>query len=374
MTQCSFILNSALTAISAEFPDVPYTVITLLSTLVTLMSVPTGIIFGLLVGKKISYRAITLFSAVLIIVAGCFPYFYLDNFYILLASRIICGLGIGFSTPLGNAIVMALYRDDPEKQARMNGIGNTVMNLSGVVLQLIAGWVCVFNVRYVFLVHALMVIPLVLCALFLPEPAPVQQPAESGEKPKARINGKVFFVCLTWGFAFMSIYPYLLNISSILAGEGLGDSTAASYISSAYTVGGMLSGVVFTFCLKALKRYLVPVMYALSGLCMIAGFFTGSVPMFIVVALLLGTCIFNNWPGCFAEFNEIISPEAMPMASGMFSACLGGGGFLATFFIMLVQQVTGSDDPRTPILYGGILLLIIAALWVVYKLAGRKKA
>lgn len=373
MTQCSFILNSALAAVSAAFPEIPFTSITLLSTLVTLMSVPTGIIFGLLVGKKIHYRTITILSAVLIIVAGCFPYFYLKNFYVLLISRVICGIGIGFSTPLGNAIVMSLFRDDPDKQAKMNGIGNTMMNLSGVILQLIAGWVCVFNVRYVFLVHALMIIPLVLCGLFLPEPEPIQEATASSDTPKAKINWKVWFVCLTWGFAFMSIYPYLLNISAILAGEGLGNSASASYVASGYAIGGMVSGVLFAMNLKIFKKFLVPCMYALCGLCMIVGFFSSSVFIFIAVALILGIFIFSNWAGSFVEFNEIVAPEAMPMASGMFTACLGGGGFLSTFFMMLVQNISGSADPRTPILYGGVLLLVIAAVWMVYKMAQKKQ-
>jgi len=74
----------------------------------------------------------------MIIVGGIIPYFFADNFYSILATRCVVGAGVGLVLPLGNTIVMLLFKGSGN-EPKMLGLGTAFMNLGGVLFQLLAG-------------------------------------------------------------------------------------------------------------------------------------------------------------------------------------------------------------------------------------------
>lgn len=365
MSQSAFIVNPALANLAQKFPSVPFSAILLISTLVTLMVVPFSIVSGAVAGKKIKYKTVAIISILCIAIGGILPYF-LQDFYMILATRVIVGIGVGLSSPLGNAIVMQLYNKD--KAAGMQGMGTAVMNISGIVLQTVAGYVCVINVNYVWLVHLIMLIPLILALFFLPEPEKSETTAE-GSKKKVKLKASVYIVSLAYGILFMLYYPMLLNMSSILVKDGIGTAATAGIILSFYTVGGMVAGFLFGKFFKLTGKFVIPISLFIWIIGLAIGYFSESSALFMLAAGLTGFSIFTIWPACIMDFGEILPPEGVSAAAGIFTACIGIGGFLSSSYSSLVTSLSGTGSLRAPILVGLIGTIIITIVWTITKLS-----
>ena len=122
----------------------------MLSTISSIVVIPISVVAGSLAGSKFGFKTLTVFASICLIVGGMIPFFVMD-YYVLLLSRVIIGVGVGFSMPLGNAIVMKLFSG--QKGASIQGAGTAVMNASGIIFQQVAGILCVMNLKYIWLLH-----------------------------------------------------------------------------------------------------------------------------------------------------------------------------------------------------------------------------
>jgi MFS family permease len=367
VSQNAFIINPALSSLAAEYPNMPYSSILLLSTIVTLFAMPFSIIGGIVVGKKAKYKTICCLATILVFAGGLAPYF-VKPYTAVLVLRIVVGIGTGLMVPLGNALVMRLYTG--QKQANLLGLGTSVMNIAGIVYQIIAGIVCAVSVNYTWLLYLFMIIPFFLMLFFLPEPEKiVTQTAEAhGKKTKLPIT--VYIVSLAYGTLFMMYYPLLLNMSAIVEGEGLGTAALAGTILSMYSIGGMIAGFAFGLVMKALgRKWTIPVCLVIHVLALGICYYAKSPVILMAGVIVTGITIFTIWPAVMTDFTATLPQESVAGAGGIFSAVLSFGGFLASPFVGVVQSLTGVMNPRMPILAGTIGAIGLACVWIFTKVA-----
>ena len=370
IAQAAFIVNPALSGLAQQYTGVPYSTIMLISTLPSLLMVPFSLIGGAIAGKQISYRTLGLISVALAMGGGIIP-FFVRSFPVVLFARALFGIGNGLSMPLGNALIMRLYPKD--KTPGMLGAGNIMQNVTGVVIQNIAGIVCARNLNATWLLHLFLTIPLVLIVLFLPEPEKEEAAEAKGEKQKLPVMAYV--LSAAYGIMFMAYYPMLLYMSALVEGEGLGTAAIAGTILSFYTIGGMIAGAVFGPMFKIFKKRLtIPVCLLLYVGGMLINYVGKSIPLLMAGTLISGVGVFTLWSGAMMDFQDFVPAEALAAASGIFVACLNIGSFLASFFAGAVAGITGSDSPRTAILSGVVVCGIIAIVWTLGKIRGSSKS
>ena len=360
--QFMIICTPVLKSLQTLYPDVPYSTIQLVSTLPSLMIVPASLISGNIVGKKIRYKTMCVLSIAVLFVAGLIPCF-IDGFAVLMASRVLFGIGEGLSQPLGNALAIKLY--DKEKASNMVGLGGTVKNISGVVLQNLAGVVCVLNIKYVWLVHSLLIIPLLLILFFLPEPAKEETVVEEKPKEKVKLPSIAYILSAAYGILFIVYYPLLLNMSAIVVGEEIGTAANAGTIASMYTIGGMVAGVAFSPMLKKLGKHTIPVSLVLQILGTACGYFGHSMFMFMAAEFITGISVYIIMFAIMMDFKAVLPNECVAPASAFFVAVLQFSAFLATLYSKLIVAVSGSEEPRLPIGIGLVFTLIISVVWIV---------
>ena len=172
---------------------------------------------------------------------------------------------------------------------------------------------------------------------------------------------------------FMAYNPMGLNMSSILIGEGIGNEATAGTIGSLYTVGGMVAGVAFDKLHKAMGRFIIPFAVACEVIGLLLGYWGTSAAVLMVGSFMTGFAIFTIWPASIMEFTEALPPEKIAAASGIFTACLGLGGFLTSPYVALITSVTGSDSPRLPILVGAVLTAVLGGIWSATRVFSTKK-
>ncbi|MDO4555885.1 MAG: MFS transporter [Lachnospiraceae bacterium] len=373
--QASFIVLPALNSLSEYYSDVPFSQIQLITTLVYLGIVPFSIISGMVAGKYIKYKHLAILSCLIILAGGLFPVLVRDNFTLILASRFVCGIGQGLAYPLCNALITRTFKGD--LQSKILGIGVVVLNLSGVFYQMVSGWVCDISVHYIWFVHLVLVIPIVLMIFLLKEPEDAVEEKDGQTvnvvSDKPHFSMRIIAICAGFGCWFIALYSVSLNMSSIIAYNEIGTSATAGMAGSANSVAGIVAGAVFAFLFRHLKKFVLPVGIAASviglGLC---GYAT-NVPMVIISQFCVGFATFTVSTTIAHDFGAIVAPDGLTLANGILAAVWNFSAFLSTYFIAAITNITKSDNPATPVRMGMWVALIVGVIWTVFRLARPKE-
>ncbi|MCB2354609.1 MFS transporter [Clostridium estertheticum] len=373
-----FVVNPPMQAFATQlYPNVSYSNVLLISTLSSLFMIPGSLISGAVLGKKISFKHMAILSLGSIIIAGILPYF-IRNFAFVLVMRVIVGFGIGLGFPLQSTLAIKLFGE--KERPGILGLGSFFMGGGGILYQIVSGAVCTMNAAYSWLVHGILIIPLIMVIIFLKEPVDegdnvANQPLNEGMDKKSEGNklpGMAIFTAFMFMIIFLAFYPILLNMSAIIVRENLGTSALAGTISSLFTLGGAAAGLMFAKTHKMAGKYTLPVGLALwvigTGLFCIAH----NIPMIIIAVVFCGLAVSTVWPGTMNDYSEYVPSSKISMASALFVSGMNLGCFLSSVLISMVANVTGNSDPRLPCIVGFIIVLIASIIWSVVEIKRKR--
>lgn len=359
-----FVTSPALNSWATQlYPDIPYSTVLFLSTISSLLMIPGSLAAGAVLGKKIGFKTMAVVSLGGIIIAGCLP-FFIRNFTFVLVMRAVVGFCIGLGFPLQSTLSLKLFNDD-ERPAVL-GKATFVMACGSIFYMLVSGYVCDIDSAYAFLVHGVLIIPLVLVIIFLKETERDSQEGTAAADGKGdKLPLMAVFASAMFMFIFFAFYPVLLNMSAIIEYEGIGAAAITGIISSLYTIGNAIAGLVFAGLYKKAGKYIIPVGVVLWVIGM-AVFSLGSGIIPIVIGVVLsGLAAQIVWPGTVNSFSEYVPAGKQSMATAIFVSGMNIGCFCTTFFISGVAAVTGNANPRIPCQVGLIIVAVFAVIWSV---------
>lgn len=354
-------ITPAIQNIAEAFPQIDFTTILLVSTLPSLFIIPSTVLAGMLAGNKMRYRTLLIVGILLFVIAGTAPAF-MNDFTAILISRAVFGIGLGIISPLGNALILKLF--DGQERANMLGLSTIVMNIGGIVLQMLGAILCSINWHYAFLAHLLGIISLVIVLFMLPEPEREVQAA--GEKIK--MPTVIYIISLLFGIATMLNYPMLVNMSTIIITGNLGNAASAGVVLSMFTVGGMVAGAIFGKLYQYTNRFAISV-----GLLIVsigAGFvyYANNLVLLTVGATLVGIGFSIVMPAVMMIIGMVVPPAGFAAASGILMAFMNLGGFVSPYYIDLLAKISGQDPVRFPIFFEMVVYGIAAAVYTLARL------
>jgi MFS family permease len=353
------ILTPAIQNIAEAFPDIPFTTILLISTLPSLFIVPSSIISGALAGSKVKYRTLVITGSIIFAIAGSISYAQ-NDFTIILVSRAIFGIGLGIIFPLGSALVLKLF--DGQQRANMLGASNVVMNIGGIALQMGGALLCAISWRYTFLAHLIALLTLLLVIFLLPEP---EQNITETNVPKVKMPVGVYIISFLVAFNTVLLTPMLLNMSTIIITDKLGNAANAGVVLSSFTVGGMVGGAIFGNVNKIIGRFALGVGLIIGGIGLAIVYFAHSLMLLTIGALIIGIGAFTVIPAAMMTLGKIVPPAGFGTASGILMAFLNLGGFISPFYMSLLVSVSGRTDVRFPVLFGCLAAVLLGAIVLV---------
>ncbi|MFV0528515.1 MAG: MFS transporter [Lachnospiraceae bacterium] len=340
----------------------------LISTLPTLFIVIGSFIAGAVMGKKMKYKTLAVLASLLCLVGGCAPALF-DSLIGTLVCRALFGLGMGLMSPMGNALIIGMYKG--QKQASMLGYGTLFMNGGGIFLQMLGGALASNSWQLTFWGHALFVISLVF-ALFLPEP---EMPAvQAGEKPtKEKLGKLIWLIAILFLTYNMLNYPIMLNISTLFTIRNAGGPTVAATGLSLFTVAGCVAGFLFGMIFKVAKRWCGTLGYALSGLGALL-VVTGQTALVMTLGLILVGFGFSVVMPTFFSWAGLVTPPAtVAFAISLLMAFNNVGGFLSTFWLKFLTLVAG-ENIISAIWVEVVVFLAIAVIFIFYNPFKEKKS
>ncbi|KGK87431.1 arabinose ABC transporter permease [Desulfosporosinus sp. HMP52] len=329
-------ITPAIATIGGAFPAISFSTLLLVSTIPSLISIPVSILGGSVAGKSVKYRTLALFATLVFSIAGAIPY-YLQDFNQILLARGLFGLGLGLIMPLNSALIFNLVPED--KQAGVMGINSVVMNIGGIVLQLLGGVLASIGWNYSFLAHALGIITFIIVLVFLPEPQKQEMPAgtDGVAREKLKMPGSVFGWSLLFGIVTILDYPSLTNMSSVLL-TIKANAAVAGVVLMFMTVGGMAAGAIFGKVFQKFGRQTLSIGLVFFIVSQVIFSFSQSVTLFIIGEACLGVGLTLSMSSIYMLAGASVHPSQTPMAMSIIVSGMNLGGFLSGYFYAAIME------------------------------------
>ena len=362
------LIPPAIDVMATAFPHEPYSRVLLISTLPSLVALPFILLSGNLAGTRIRYRTLLLFVIPVYIISGTLP-FFLTDLNGVLACRAVYGVCFGLVGPRANALILRNY--EGEDQIRFLGYGSVIIGLAGIVYQQLAGFLSLAGWNFVFLGHLVAVIPLFLVLFGLVEPAACQPPPagvpDTPRPPLLRslLRPNVIGLFLLMCSLYICSQTKMMTVSSIVASEGMGDSTVSAAILSMATVGALLTGLALPVYCRCVTRYRVPILILVLSLTTVTNLLHS--PVLIGAGYSVGTMAFMmNLNLMTLRASQLFRPKEASRAVSLIQCADKGGVFLATYFTTfcgwLVQALQIDYSVYKAPVVGALLFYLLLAI------------
>lgn len=362
--------TSALVDIANTFPDVPYSLITLVNNIPNLLAVVFTIVAGALVNRKISLKDMMLIGIGMHCIGGVLPAFTgASSFYLLLLGRVAFGIGYGIMQGICISMSFKLVTNEKLRESAM-GWALTAQYSTNMVAQVLVGYLCAAKWNYSFLVYLWSVIPFItvlfLCPRFeLDKDDTTALGGETSSLGKGEslwtsikaMPATVWIFTIIVGLYMVCYYPMFLCIGQIIIGRGFGTPVNVGYAMTFYSVSSLLGGLVFGVVAKHAKKYMLCLSLIGVAISALGIYFATSYIMvcaFLAIGGCTSTCIL---PACNNAYYKHVPLQRSFLASSITLAGLNIGAFIGTPYIALATGIFGNAE--STLLVSPVILIVM---------------
>lgn len=360
MGQIAGSIDAAIAMIGQEF-ELSSSMTMYVSSVSALASVIFGLVVGVIAGKKVSYKAVVLFSGICVLVGGLIP-FFVTNYGVLLVFRAIYGIGFGGMMSLQNTFTALTL--PKEKQAFALGLGMFVGYGTNCILQFIGGLLADISWNFVFLNNILLIIPFVLIFICCPNIPKNPAPKKEEKKEKASYPPVIFVMCILMALVGLLISPLLIGCSFLSANINP-SATIAGIVAVCFSLGCMVGGLIYPTLYKKLGRYCFTCFLLVGAIGIIGSALANNIPLLCVTIFLGGMGFSTTQAGAMMVTGASVSKSVVAMASALIMACFNLGMFLCSPFQAFIGSVTG-DSLYIPLYIGAVVFVVAAIIFIFY--------
>ncbi len=332
-------VSPALGAISQYFTQASPLLIKLIVTLPGLSIIVTSLLVNMFI-KRYESKSVAVLGLLLFTAGGAAG--FADNIYVILAFRIVVGIGVGLVMPLSTALISINFHS--KERAKLMGYSVAINNLGGVIATLLSGVLVSLNWRYTFAIYLFGLVIVALVVLFLPK-AEIKRTA-SGIPMKMMREITPHLLSMFVVMVILCVLP--TNFSLVATHYALAPTAWIGVLMSVLNIGAFITGMVSARIVDKMKKYTqfwTGIVFAIS-FWMIS--YTGSV-------ILSGLGLF----GAGAAIGVIVSllqsqialrcdNEHVTAAMSIIGAVIYIGQFISPILIAAIQSVFNWQDMRAP--------------------------
>lgn len=367
--------SSALADISANFPDTPYWIITLINNIPNLCAVFFTILAGILVNRKIPLKTMMLLGIGLGCIGGFMPVVFSEGSSIIpvLLSRFVFGIGYGIMQGISVSMAFKLVQDS---NLRDHAIGWTQSAQFGMNMfaQIAVGYLVAVQWNYSFFIYLWFIVPFIVVAVLCPKfPLDKDDRSAIGGEVET-INKESVGTSLkalpptVWIFAFIvALYmvcfnSLFLNIAPIIVGRELSDAAGVGYAMTFFSVSTIVAGLLFGTVTKKLRHFTLFAAMLLMAAGLFVLKFAYSYVLICVTLFICGlgsTCVI---PACMSVYGNHVPAHRAFIASSVTMAAVNVGAFLGSPYVAIFEALGyDSGDTMVP---SAIILVILGIVSV----------
>ena len=328
-------MNAAINTFQEAFPEIEQSVIMLVSTLPSVIAVPSMLLAGRLVGSKVSYKALSILGSVLIVLGGVTPFFVTGSWTFILLCRAMLGVGAGMYGVRNSFIIRSV---PPEKIVLMTGLSTVALTVGGSFSGPAVGALASVGWNYAFLYDLVPVIILILVIVGMKEPEKlpeIPKDGAGGKRSAGKLSWKICFYALTQLLIIGTLYPMTVSGVSIYFDRyGLGSPALAGLVMSLFPLLGVVGNLFLNRIMKLFRRFTIPVM---AFLVILGAGFSLIFHSLITTAVSYSLAGFGYHViiGVLQVYNGLEAPpEKLAVGSTLILASKSVGIFLSSYFIM----------------------------------------
>ncbi|MDO4287992.1 MAG: MFS transporter [Eubacterium sp.] len=293
----------------------------------------------------------------------------IDNVYYVAAMR---GIG-GFMMGVTNVVAVAILTDafiDEGKRAKMIGLYNTIMPITGSILSAIAGvlalkgWENVFNVYW-------MAVPMVIfIILFVPKNISNNQgddvsSTRTTENLKESLGSPFWVVMISFAFLVLGCMALQFFTSVYIAEHNLGDVAYVGLVTTIIGYGSVLTNAIFGFVYVKVKRKVLSLAYILPivGSLMLM-FIPNNIIVIIAYFLILAGYGFG-FSSAYAYAPTLVTEHRVESAIGIATAAYSIATFFGTYFVTICMDLLNTDSFTKVIPVITVIFIILLIVEVV---------
>lgn len=362
----AYVITPGIPQMLQEFPNQTEAQIQILVTIPAL-SVMIIVLFSDIVTKFLGEKTTIQIGLLLISVFGPLP-IILSSYEMILASRILLGIGLSLITPLGVSLISYFFVGT--EQASMMGLRSASESIGQSALTLLSGYLITFGGwRYSVLVYAIALPILILVTIYVPK-IDRQEKRHQVKKTtsKYKLNKKVIFYFVTLFIVVGAYVGIRVRIPLIMEQRGIGSEIESGQILSMIPFIGLIIGIMFGQLYRLFREYLLMIGSFLMAVgCLVIGIATSY-----WIVFLGGFFVGVGYPLMISGTFTLVSSFALEGAENFtISIILSGinvGAFLAPYLLQWIGAWTGSTSLMTPFyVYAGLLTVFGVLSYVSQK-------
>jgi MFS family permease len=308
-------------------------------------------------------------SMVLFGLAGVSGYF-IDDLYLMLASRLVLGTAIAGSMTTLNTLAGDYFTG--EARGSFAGLQSMVMSFGAMLLVGVAGFIADYDWRYPFLLYAYSWLLIPVVAPLLTEPTRIQREANAAGNEPLPVKELVGAYVLGWFSAVMfymvaSQLPFLIRERGVESGLLLGLAVGLVQLFAA-------GGSIMHARLKRNRGFLS--VYAIAFVLMATGYgliwLTTSYTVVLLSAAIVGIGVGFFFPNSTLWVLMIAPPRMRGRCAGGLSASLNFGQFASPIVVQPIVAVVGLGGAFG--VSAGTLLGVAVVLWVAPSMFSARSA
>lgn len=372
--------TSALADIAGRFPEVPYSIITLVNNIPNLCAVVFTVVAGILVDRRITLKHMLLAGIGCHCIGGILPAVFGNaSIAMVFMGRFAFGIGYGLMQGIGVSMSFKLVADERLREHAM-GWAVTAQYAMNMLAQVVVGHLCAIQWNYSFYIYAWSALSFVVVLILCPDfPLEREQRLAAGAKEiNLKLGGSIWksirsLPKTVWVFTgiaaiyMFSYYPMFLVIAPVITSRGFGDSVSVGYAMVFYSIATILGGIIFGFVAKFCKQWTLCVFMAGVAASLVGLYFAGSFEMVCGVLVLSGITSTGIIPACINVFYKKVREEQSFLATGIAEAGVNVGAFLGTPYIAILE-IFGANAITT-MLISPVILILLGIISVKYSKA-----
>lgn len=356
----AYAINPGIPQMMEHFPNQTEAQIQILAT-VPAFSVMIIVLLSNEVTKLIGNKRTVQLGLLLAGIFGPLPVF-LNNYYMILVSRVLLGVGFGLINSL--AVSLISYFFSGTEEASMMGLRSASESIGQSLLTLFAGYLISWGGwRYSFLVYLIAIPILILFTIYVPKVDGDDEEEEgSKETSKSKLNTSVIFYAIALFIVVGSYVGIRVRIPLIMEQRGLGTEVASSQILSMIPFLGLIIGIIFGKVYALLRKYLL-----MTGAVLMAiGYLVIGLATSYWLVFLGGFIVGVGYPliisGTFTFVSTFAPDGSETFATSIILFGINMGSFLSPYLLQWIDTLTNSTSLITPFYVYAVLLIIFGIL------------
>jgi hypothetical protein len=201
----------------------------------------------------------------------------------------------------------------------------------------------------------------------LSKPVVDRNNARESFRIKLKLHPYVWFAAFGGAMGMFCQLQFAVNISMVLAADGLGDAAMAGYVLTLTTVGSIIGSMFYPKGRHFFKNYIPPLAVACQAFSFFLAYNAYSAGLFFTSAIIAGFGMGIIVPHIFARTSKTVKPELVGFAFSVITVGINVG-ILSSVKILSMKvgpALLGIGFGRRMWLLAGGLLCIVFFYWLI---------